>query len=68
MVYPLKNFLFDIEIELGDFVFGEVNGVVYAEWVQTICNESIANGIHNIALHLIGNALYRYLCLGVPRK
>ena len=68
VVYPLKDLLFDIEIELWDFVFGEVDGIVYAERVQAICNESITNGIHNIALHLICHTLYRYICHGVPRK
>ena len=68
VVYPLKDLLSDIEIELGDFIFGQVDGIVDAERVQAICNESVTNGIHNIALHLICHTLYRYICQGVPRK
>ena len=68
VVYPLKDLLFDIEIELGDFIFGEVDGIVDAERVQAICDESITNGIHNIALYLVGYLFNGNIGQGVPRK
>ncbi|MBE6200676.1 MAG: fimbrillin family protein [Rikenellaceae bacterium] len=46
-----------MEVEVGHFVFGEVDSIVYAEWVESFCDEFIADGINNVAspLQISGN-------------